>query len=420
MRVRTSWYTFVAVAVAVAAGVGVGMPAAGAASRPAADPGITPTEVRVGGVASVTNPLNGPYGSSFEGAQAYFIMVNSQGGVNGRKIKLVSERDDQIANNAQQVQGLLAQDDVFAVIPVATIFSFSGAKQLADDKVPAFGWGINAEWTGPPNLYGLGGTNCLSCVTPLTPMISKLAGKKNIGILAYNVPNSKDCAEIYKNGYDKFATGKVQYMSTSLSFGETDFSAEVKAMKDKGVDFVETCIDQNGALALAKEMKKQGLNAVQYMPNAYDQQFMKANAAFFAGNLVHVAFDPFEFKPQPTGMKLFNKWMDKAKYKKNELAMTGWLSAYAFVKGLKAAGKNPTRAALVAALNDPKNANDTMQGLTWGSDTYGHQQQTKLICAAVVKVAPDGGFVPWKTTAKKPFLCWDFAPPSTPTTTMHR
>jgi hypothetical protein len=144
------------------------------------------------------------------------------------------------------------------------------------------------------------------------------------------------------------------------------------------------------------------------------------NAPFFAGNLVRVAFAPFEFKPQPTGMKLFNKWMDKAHYKKNELAMTGWLSAYAFVKGLRAAGKNPTRAAVIAALNNPKNGNDTMQGLLYGSDTYGHSKETKLTCTAVVKVASNGNFVPWKTTKKKPFLCWDFAPPTTPKTTYHR
>ncbi len=133
MHVR-NWKATVAVAVVSAVvTTGLGATAAGARStaggRVAADPGITKKEIRVGGVASVTNPLNGPYASTFDGVQAYFNMVNAKGGVNGRKIKLVSRRDDRIASNAQEVQGLLEQDKVFAVVPVATIFSLSAARR---------------------------------------------------------------------------------------------------------------------------------------------------------------------------------------------------------------------------------------------------------------------------------------------------
>ena len=42
-------------------------------------------------------------------------------------------------------------------------------------------------------------------------------------------------------------------------------------MKQKGVDFVETCMDINESIVLAKEMQKQGLDAVQQLPNGYDQ-----------------------------------------------------------------------------------------------------------------------------------------------------
>jgi len=40
-------------------------------------------EIRVGGVTSTTNPLDGRYGLANDGVQAYFEMVNSEGGIYG-------------------------------------------------------------------------------------------------------------------------------------------------------------------------------------------------------------------------------------------------------------------------------------------------------------------------------------------------
>src|SRR5664279_4516229 len=126
----------------------------GGGSATVNQPGVTKDTIRVGGVASVTNALNGPYGSAFDGVKAYFDMVNSQGGIYGRKLEEVAQRDDQMGQNQQQVEAILAQDNVFAVAPIATIFSFSGAQALVNANVPTFGWNINDEYTGHPNLFG--------------------------------------------------------------------------------------------------------------------------------------------------------------------------------------------------------------------------------------------------------------------------
>ncbi len=64
--------------------------------REVREPGVTATEIRVGGVASITKPINGPYGDSCKGVQAYFDMVNAQGGVHGRRLRLVACRDGRV------------------------------------------------------------------------------------------------------------------------------------------------------------------------------------------------------------------------------------------------------------------------------------------------------------------------------------
>jgi branched-chain amino acid transport system substrate-binding protein len=376
-------------------------------------PGVTKDTIRVGGVVAKTNPLNGPYAAAFDGTQAYLNMVNASGGIYGRKLQLVAKRDDQTGMNQQEVQGLLQQDNVFAALPIATIASFSGAKVLAAQNVPTFGWEINDEWTGPKNLFGLDGYACITCPTPQVPWVAHEAGKKHVALLAYNVANSKDCADTAKKSFEKYPTANVDFVTTSLSFGASDFSVEVSQMKDKHVDFIEPCLDQNAVLSLAKEMKKQGLEATLYLPNAYDQKFVNANKEFLDGSIVLTQFAPFETSPKPAGLVAFDKWMAKGNFVKNESAMVGWLDADLFVTGLRAAGPEFTRQKVIDALNSPKLRNYTAGGLLPGSETISHTKSFIQTCASYLKIVNDK-FVPTFVPKGKAFVCIPHNPPNPP------
>lgn len=378
-------------------------------------PGVTNDTIRVGGVVSKTNILNGPYGSTFDGTKAYFDMVNDGGGIYGRKLELVSERDDQMGQNQQQVQALLSQDNVFAALPMATIVSFTGAQDLVDENVPTFGWNINEEFAGNKNLFGTNyGALCLGCVSSTQPFVAKQLAKKRIGVLAYNQASSTKCADGIEKSFKKYPTADVVFVSKSITFGSTDYSVEVQQMKDKNVDFVLTCIDDSAAIALGKEIRKQGLDAIQYLPNGYDAGLAKANAEFLEGDVVGVPFVPFEFRPRPPGMVDFEKWMDKAGYEKNELAMAGWLSAAMFYEGLQGAGKNFTRQKVINALNTK--TDQTIGGLipkrNW---TVDHDINHNLACNAFVKIE-DGKFVPTFNQPGKPFQCLPDQPAKLPAT----
>ena len=90
---------------------------------------------------------------------------------------------------------------------------------------------------------------------------------------------SAQCADGIKNSFDKFGSivgAQVAFTDQSLSYGVADLSVQVSKMKDAGVDFVLTCMDTNGVVTLAKEMKKQGLKAPQVLPNGYDHQLLSA------------------------------------------------------------------------------------------------------------------------------------------------
>jgi ABC-type branched-subunit amino acid transport system substrate-binding protein len=369
-------------------------------------PGVTADTIRVGGVASITNPLNAPYGDIFKGVKAYFAKVKDEGGIYGRDLEVVSERDDQVGNNLREVQGLLAEDDVFAAVGMATIFDFvSGSKELEANGIPTFGWNINSDWN-KQNLFGNAGALCIGCVGIELPWLAQELGKKKVGVLAYSVANSKSCAEGVKKSFEENPSAEVGFYSDSLSFGDVDFSVEVGKMKEAGVDLITTCMDTNGVLAIAKEARKQGLDAVQYLPNGYDQAFMQANGEFFEDSIVRVPFIPFESKTPTDGLKSYLKWMKKQGDTPNELTTYGWINAAMLVEGLKAAGPNFTQKKVVDALNTM--TADTAGGMIPPIDwtTQHTETQPPVGCQALVKVK-GGKFVPAFSPADKNYVCFE-------------
>ena len=382
---------------------------------PVNEPGVTSTQINVGGVVAKTNPLGGDYAAAFNGVQAYFNMVNASKdkGIYGRKLNLTSKRDDQVGMNRQEVQGLISEDNVFAVLPVATLL-FTGADLLGQSGIPTFGWNINAEWgseqaAGPPNLFGEKGSFlCFTCPSQTLPWLAQKLHKKKLGVLAYQVPQSADCAKGVQATFDKFPSAKIEFIDTSLAFGVTDLSNDVSQMKDKGVDMVTTCMDNNGTLTLAKEMKKQGLNANQYLPNAYNQKFISENAPFFQGSYALTFFTPFEVKQKPKGLQDFQKWMKKGGFEQNENAMAGWINADQFVTGLKEAGPDFTRQKVVDAINAEKNftANGLLAGTDW---SIAHQADQPQGCTVLSKI-DNGKFVPSFGQTGKPFVCFQLNP----------
>ncbi|KAA0236064.1 MAG: ABC transporter substrate-binding protein [Actinobacteria bacterium] len=367
-------------------------------------PGVTDTEIRVGGVVSATNPLAASYDDAFLGTKAYFQMINEDyGGVWGRQLELVAERDDATTNNAREVEALLTQDDVFAVLPVATLL-FTGADRLAAEGVPTFGWNVQEEWNGPTNLFGTRGYVCFTCGNSFLPWLAEDIGATRVASIGYNVPQSSECAEGNAAGIELSDEVELVYDDTSLQYGTADFSAPVKAMKEEDVDLVLTCIDANAAISLIKEMQRQDFDASVYLPNSYDHTLLEEFPDQMEGQYVRTDFAPFELSEKPDGLQTYLDWMDELGYPTNELTVAGWVSADMFVEGLRGAGPEFSREKVIAHLNgiDSYTAQGILDGLDW---TVEHTDEGDPICQIVLQVE-DNEFVPlYQDDPGKPWLC---------------
>jgi ABC-type branched-subunit amino acid transport system substrate-binding protein len=126
-------------------------------------PGVTDTEILLG----QTMPYRGPasaYGTYGKAQAAFFRMINERGGVNGRKIRLLS-LDDGFSppRTVEQVRKLVEQEQVLAIFSsfgtptntaivkylnarkVPQLFVTSGAAEFADAKTYPWtmGWRVN-------------------------------------------------------------------------------------------------------------------------------------------------------------------------------------------------------------------------------------------------------------------------------------
>src|SRR5271167_3685105 len=110
--------------------------AASAGSARAETPGVTDTEIKIG----QTMPYSGPasaYGVIGRTEAAYFKMINEQGGINGRKINLISLDDGYSPpKTVEQVRRLVEQEQVAFLFQTLTPTNAAIRQYLNNNKVP--------------------------------------------------------------------------------------------------------------------------------------------------------------------------------------------------------------------------------------------------------------------------------------------
>ena len=116
-------------------------------------PGITPTEIKIGNTMPYSGPASG-YASVGRAEAAYYNMINSKGGINGRKINFLSYDDSYSPpKTVEQTRKLVEQDDVFATFgSLGTPTNTAIWKYMNQKKVPHLFISTGAEkWNDPKN-----------------------------------------------------------------------------------------------------------------------------------------------------------------------------------------------------------------------------------------------------------------------------
>ena len=126
--------SFLRSSAAYAAFLGYPVSAAWAANAP----GVTDTEIKIGQTMPYSGPASSVMGMIGRGDAAYFKMINEMGGVNGRRINLISLDDGyNPSKTVEQVRRLVEQEQVaFIFNSAGTSPNLAVQPYLNDNKVP--------------------------------------------------------------------------------------------------------------------------------------------------------------------------------------------------------------------------------------------------------------------------------------------
>ena len=239
--------SFLAVTLAIASAMG---------GAQAQLPGVTATEIKFG----QTIPYSGP-ASAFAGngmvQQAYFKMLNDAGGINGRKLNLIS-LDDAYSppKTLELTRKMIEQDDAaFIFATLGTTPNRAIAKNLNDRKIPQLLIGTTASGFADPKTqpWTLG-------VMPIGELeaaiyarfIMKTKPDAKVGVLYSN----DDVGKTYLNAFKTALGDKAKDVVVSeQSYELTDASidSQVIALKAKGVDvFLNTAHPKFVTQAISK------------------------------------------------------------------------------------------------------------------------------------------------------------------------
>ena len=332
------------------------------AAQAGAETGVTDSTITLGMSAPFTGP-NGLYGMQMrEAMTTYFDQVNKSGGINGRKVELVTiddgyETDRTVANT----KSLIQEKQVFALIgyygssPTTEAMNkvFGPAKVPLVGTISGAGTLREAPSANPNNKYMFNVRASYADEAEAIVMQMLALGLKNIAVFYQNDGFGKSGLDgvtnaLKRNNMSPVAVGTVERNSLDVSkavetIGKANpqavvmvtlykpTTAFVKAMKQAGQFPMFMTLSPVGAEVLAQELgnDSRGIGISQVMPYPWN-------------DTIGVVKDY---------QKLLGKQKDKYSY----YGLEGYMNARLMTEAIKKLGKDVTRDKLVSTLEGMQN-----------------------------------------------------------------
>ena len=318
------------------------------------DTGATDTEIKIGSIMPYSGPASA-YGIIGKTQAAYFNKINSEGGINGRKINFISYDDGYSPPKAvEQARKLVESDEVLLIFnSLGTPSNTAIQKYMNAKKVPQLFVATGAtKWNDPKNFPWTMGwqPNYQSEGVIYAKYLMKEKPNGKIGILFQNDDFGKDVLKGLKDGLGaKGASMIIAEEPYETSVPTVD--SQIVALKSKGADiFVSITTPKFGAQSI-KKVAELGWKPLFILNNVASStgSVIKPTGFENAQGVISATYgkDPTDpqWKDDP-GVKNFDAFL--AKYfpegnRADSSVAYGYSSAQTMVHVLKACGDNLTR-----------------------------------------------------------------------------
>ena len=349
------------------------------------------------GNSAATSGNYAPVGVPFNaGIEAYFKMINEEGGVNGRKIefKHIDDEFDPVKGKAA-LSTLVEDEKIFALV------GHFGTPVVGATIEDVKEYGIPAVYfaTGIGQLYNDKAEGKDRGIFPVQPiyltegqiMVARAVGDfeaKKIGVIYTNDDAGKD---LFAGVEAKAKELGVEIVAEQVAAGATDVSSAVTSIKNANVDFIIGAAIQATIPTIVKELAAQNVNKdvittyVNVSPVISEAVINEINGKFDVYGLGWV-----DLVENADSLAAFAEWAPD--YATNVYAMTGWIAGHFFVEGLKRVEGTVTWDKYMDALESAPIKNPFGGEINYADGLRAGTQEMNLSKVGLVENAP--GWVP--------------------------
>lgn len=357
------------------------------------DIGVTSKEILIGTWAPLTGPAS-ELAMIARAMEAYFKYVNEEeGGVHGRKLKLIIKDDAYDPSKTPAVvEELVDKDQVFALLGGNGTANCLAVKDYLTLKlIPWVNPGSGARvWTSPVNAYVF---STFPSYVAEARVLSKYAVEnlpaKKYGLLYQDDSFGREGQEGVRVGLRN--VNKEIALAQPYKVGDTDLTAVAQKFKDEGVDLIFVWTIVEGAAALEK-----ALDTIDgYAPQIVGSQILSDPVMFKLAGPSWEGAIVASSVPEPTSdepgvvkaREIIEKYGDGMEF--GTYAMWGISRAEVLVEGLKRAGPDLTRLKLIQSLESITDWKDNVLGTPVSFNEKNHQG----LNAVLVSKAENGTLV---------------------------
>ena len=318
--------------------------------------GLTATTVRIGNVSTL---LGGLFKGAQVGTQAYAAYVNSQGGVNGRKLVVDLGNDNYAGAPNRQLTQQDIGDDFAMVGSFSLQDSYGGAVLARNPQVPNVTVNLDSATAALPNSFSPDPTPDGWQLGPIAYYQRKFPDLvHDTGALIADQPSAETKWTAEKAAMEHLGY-RVVY-DPDFDISTTNFDQYVVQMRNAGVKilFLEQ-MPYNYAGAVFKALDLEGFHPVVVLGGSTysDQLVASAGGApaidgsyFEQGEALYLGEDAASLP----AVRTFQTWVQRVSpgFAPDLYTLFGWLSTELFTQALRAAGPDPTRGSVLQALRN--------------------------------------------------------------------
>lgn len=316
--------------------------------------GMASDEILIGLLAPCTGPM-ASYGLTMgRGAEAAIDHLNSQGGILGKKLKLVT-RDDQLkaTTSVQMLQQMIYSEKVAAVISAQSSGAYAACMPLIKkENIPYILTIPTADnaLDEMPSVFRIQVT-AGQCVMKMIDYGYKTYKGKKLGLLGYEGPSGDEADKVAKEFCAKLGIGYV-YVQQKYGGGE-DLVAQAIKLRDAGVDFVHVYTSAGDTAAFYRAIKKINWNIAERAMGSTTSampECVEITGEFLPKDAVSVMPSPGIYSTNIPGVK---RYLEAYKKKFNKLPNSmedkGYDAVMVIAEGIKKA-KSIEKDKVIAAI----------------------------------------------------------------------